>query len=133
MLECATIYGMPKLLACCEYHLATDPLQRFERLPASFPSGQVLPGCSLLRVAHGLRAAFHNMAVDRAIPKLPLERCDCQCCLTVRVRSPGIQNNMHQAGFPECNCSKRVSSSSERIYLQEYVPGPQEFLEMASA
>ena len=152
MLECATVYGMPKLLACCEHHLATDPLQRFQILPASFPSGQYLPGCSLLRVADGLRAAFHSMALDYAIPKLPAEQCDCQCCLTVRARDSNIQpmlqpapqpGNFGQAGMlyqqvipqhvniSECLCSKTFSSSCHDVSLAMYVPGPKEFLRIA--
>ena len=92
MLECATVYDMPKLLACCEHHLAIDPLQRFKVLPASFSLGQQLPGCSLLRVADALRAAFHKMAAGQSRRKMPLERCDCQCCRIVRARA-SMQNN----------------------------------------
>ena len=97
-----------------------------------FPSGQYLPGCTLLRVADSLRAAFHNMALDLAIPKLPAERCDCPCCVTVRARSPGMQNvHVHQPGFPECICSKTTSPSCQSVHLKDYVPGPQEFLKIA--
>jgi hypothetical protein len=106
MLECATAYDIPKILACCEHHLAIDPLQRFKVLPASFSLGQQLPGCSLLRVADALRAAFHKLAVNQhdavwctgslrlaARCSLPPERCDCQCCRIVRARASMQTNN----------------------------------------
>ena len=157
MLDCASVYNMPKLLACCEHHLAIDPLQRFKVLPASFASEQQLPGCSLLRVADALRAAFHKMAVDHASPKMPLERCDCPCCHIVRARR-SLQNYTtehtqpafpftagsfaaSQAGssnlssssmnFPACICRKSSSGSGRGAGLAEYVPGPQEFLRVA--
>ncbi len=73
-----------------------------------------------------------STALDLAIPKLPAERCDCPCCVTVRARSPGMQNvHVHQPGFPECICSKTTSPSCQSVHLKDYVPGPQEFLKIA--
>lgn len=60
ILERAMQSDMPKLLTCCEYHIAADPLHRFH--PVASRLGHVLPLSSFYRIAEGLSIGFENMA-----------------------------------------------------------------------
>ncbi len=63
-LDSAVRCGMPKLLACCEHHIAADPQQWSQQ--NSSHQEQLLPISSALRIAQGLRMALHRMAADDA-------------------------------------------------------------------
>ena len=63
-LDSAIRCGMPKLLACCEHHIAADPQQRVEQKSARLE--QLLPVSSTLRIAQGLRMALYRLAADNA-------------------------------------------------------------------
>ena len=69
-LDCATNYKMPKLLACCEYYIATAPIGRFQAELSSLK--HPLPISSALRIAAGLRVAFRKvMGEESTIPYIP--------------------------------------------------------------
>ena len=63
-LDSAVHCEMPKLLACCEHHIAADPQQRFQQDSSGLE--QLLPVSSALRIAQGLRMALHRIAADNA-------------------------------------------------------------------
>ena len=56
IMDCALNFNMRKLLACCEYHIAADPNQRFRAgiSQMKYP----IPISSVLRIATGLRVTF---------------------------------------------------------------------------
>ena len=57
VLNAAESYGMPKLLACCEYYIAVDPSGRL-KLPALLGLKESLSKCSALRIIAALRMAL---------------------------------------------------------------------------
>ena len=123
ILDCAIVCDMPKLLACCEYHIAADPQQRFQ--PISLRPWHLLPISSALRIAEGLRLAFQNMAADHAAEDLS-QVCDCGCC---RHNKQGIRSrktSSRESRF--CLCSRQGIAGAT---LSRYMPGPKEFLEIA--
>lgn len=115
ILECASRLDMPKLLACCEYHIAADPLHRFR--PVASCLGNVLPLSSFFRVAEGLSRGFETMAANSAPSDV---NCSCECCKRSR---KGV-----------CICVPGCPSSSKkcaRALRGKYLPGPRDFLQMA--
>ena len=63
--KCASLFGMPKLLACCEYYIALESLQTSHTLlmtrSTSCLSKELL-GCSSIRIAEGFCMAFKGLA-----------------------------------------------------------------------
>jgi hypothetical protein len=96
------------------------------------------------------------MALDHARRRLPLEKCDCQCCQIVRACESMQHNNTEETqpttaftfsagshaashagssnlstssfSFLACHCYRTISGSVQEAHLANYVPGPQEFL-----
>ena len=115
ILECAAQFDMPQLLACCEYHIATDPHDRFQ--PVASRLQHVLPLSSFYRIAEGLSTGFEHMAAS----SLPSEQhCPCGYCGHAR---EGV-----------CVCVPGSPSSSKdcaRALRAKSLPGPKDFLQMA--
>ena len=111
IMDCALQFDMPKLLACCEYHIAADPLQRFQ--PVSLRLRDALPNGSVLRIAEGLASAFETMAAS--------PQCHCVCCRKGRA---GINISVP-------TCASCTGKDLARALLWKYVPGPSSFLLMA--
>ena len=119
ILDCAVVCDMPKLLACCEHHIAADPQQRFQ--PISLCLKHLLPISSALHIAEGLHLAFQNMAADHAAEDHS-HACDCGCCRHI------MQGNRSRKTSHSCICSRQGIAGAT---LSRYMPGPKEFLEMA--
>ena len=59
MLDAAAMFNMPKLLACCEHHIATYILGEYPmRLPSEYKLEEHVPILSALRIAQALRLAL---------------------------------------------------------------------------
>lgn len=63
LLNAAESYGVPKLLACCEYYIAVDPSNRLA-LPALLGLKESLPKCSAFRIIAALRMALKTPTSD---------------------------------------------------------------------
>ena len=63
-LDAAVSCDMPKLLACCEHHIAADSQQKLQ--PKIARLEQLLPISSALRIAQGLRMALQRMVEEYA-------------------------------------------------------------------
>ena len=105
ILDCAIAYGMPKLLACCECHIANDDQDKFKPVASTF-----LPISSMLRMAKSLHGLKRKVSVDDDD-----EPCDCYCCRYNR-----------DSGDQECECYRSAVKSANR-----YMPCPKDFLDMA--
>ncbi len=112
-LDCAMQFDMPKLLACCEYHIAAGPHHKFH---VASCLGHALPISSMFRIAEGLSACIEKMAAC-SVPSG--KYCSCDCCMRstagVCICVPGCPNN---------------SKECARVLRAKYVPGPMEFLQM---
>ena len=119
----ALLCDMPKLLACCDHHIAADPQQSFQ--PISLRLKHLLPISSALRIAEGLCVAFQRMAADHAAADQS-QRCECECC---RRNRQGFRSGQTISRGPQIRAcySKGIAGAT----LNKYVPGPKEFLEMA--
>ena len=63
-LNAAVSCDMPKLLACCEFHIAAENQQRLQ--PVMLRLEELLPISSALRIAQGLRVALQRMGEEHA-------------------------------------------------------------------
>lgn len=120
---------MPKLLACCEQHIAMQSVQWF--FSDLFATGdgpcarQQLPHdhiYSTLRMACGLRMAF--MGVIAALAVAGRESCGCMCC---------CQRRQDQNSKKLCRCWKVEATGEKGLSpdLNKHVPASGEFLQMA--
>ena len=114
LLDFASVFEMPKLLACCEHHICIDPKQRFQPMRSS--SQHLLPTSSALRIAKGLRMAFQRIGNRPCSSSVNSQLC-CRCtgCESFRLRY------LSGADTTKCIC----------LCLSRYVPRPKEFLAMA--
>ena len=111
----ATLFDMPQLLACYEYHIALKSLEASHvELIAECMSEQLLSR-SWTRIAEGFSRAFQTQASLAAQPR----KCECACCQRKRKR-----------WYDKCECKRTFKSLSES---RELLPGPMEFLRMAKA
>ena len=127
IMKCATVFGMPKLLPYCEYHMALVSLQ-------SPQQGVLIKQCwseqlsarSLGCIAEGICRAFsglHGEIVQGPQKTVP---CTCECCQ--------IRSNSYRRGG-QCICSLQCSQPVRMTppCVQAVLPGPKEFFKMASA
>ena len=116
IMKSATLCGMPKLLACCEYWVVVDALTKAPQhvgLRARCLSEQQLC-CSWSHIAEGLCLAFHNhydLACQARFDTMP---CSCECCQKC----------------VSCKCTNAVKNDKA---VPICVPSPKEFLKMAAA
>ena len=124
-MQSATLYGMPKLLACCEYSVALTALQSPQQglLIERCRSEQLLAR-SWVCIAEGIRRAYHSLREETIQRQSEAAPCTCECCQILH--SP----------YRSCSCSQpygcnvfRPSPSQVRALL----PGPREFLAMTMA
>ncbi len=116
LLDCAVVFEMPKLLACCEHHICIDPKQRFQPMRCS--AHYLLPTSSALRIANGLRTAFQMIGNNPYICNIQTcthEDCRCTGCERFKCRYPrGVDTG-------KCIC----------VRLSSYMPSSKQFLAMA--
>ena len=62
MLDAAVLYKMPKLLACCEHHIAANILEQQSKmcLPSEYKLEEHIPSMSALRIANALCLALRK-------------------------------------------------------------------------
>lgn len=118
-MKCATLYGMPKLLACCEYYIALSssglqPTTNAVALRVRCLSEPLLRRSSS-RIAEGFCIAFQGLA-EHASRRQP---CKCACCL-----------GRNDPGYTSCNCHIAATPKEK---LSGFLPGPKAFLKMAGA
>lgn len=125
-MKCATLYGMPKLLACCEYYivLGSSSLQT-TMVATGTPTCTVLKARCLsepmLRrswshIAECFCFAFRRLAVQISCR----QSCKCVCCRVGR-KDPG---------WASSNCHLAATTEEE---LSSFLPSPMELLKMAAA
>lgn len=110
MLNAAVSCGMPKLLACCEYYIAADPLDRFGLSSLLSMEGS-LPERSTMRITAALRLVLK----------------DSDCCRSYRdTRIDRLQKadafyKMAQSGQQPCGKARRrwEASSKNRTILSD--------------
>ena len=124
IMKCATLFVMPKLLACCEYHVALTSLQTPQQgvLVERCWSEQLLAhswGC----IAEGIRRAFNALREEgvRNLTQYKTAPCTCACCV----------NRRNSYGSDKCHCSGPVRDTPPPA--QTVLPGPKESLTMALA
>ena len=120
ILDCAIVFEMPKLLACCEHHICTDTSQRFQPMLSRSDRSISLPLSSALRIAKGLQVAFQEIAKDPAASR-PDQGSKCGDCDTCR------RQIRYGSGRGPDRCRKHGSDA----VLRKYMPSPKEFFEMA--
>ena len=108
-LDCALHLGMPKLLACCEYHISAD--SSLDVQPVSLHLEHVVPISRMSRIAEGLQMAFHRMAAGLR----KSHTCPCPTC-------------SHGYGSIKSECT---SKECARAMFKKYGPGPAEYFQMA--
>ena len=118
-MTCAALFGMPKLLACCEYNIALSALAGTQAdLRARCENDQVLVG-SWTRIAKGFCRALQ--CATGASKRGESEPCSCDCCLRQR-GDPLVPCSR------SCTCSRLVHTSKA---ARSFVQSPKEFFRMA--
>lgn len=115
ILERAMQSDMPKLLTCCEYHIAADPLHRFHPVASRLGLRHVLPLSSFYRIAEGLSIGFENMAARSLLSERRCGYC-MQSKEGVCIYVPG---------------SPGSGKKCARALHAKFLPGPHDFLQMA--
>ncbi len=122
----AALFGMPKVLACCEYYVAVDTYKEAHMGLATQTelgarcSREELLDCSRGRIGDGLAIAIHGMYGTQRDKYSDVTPCGCECCKRI----------CKTLGKTSCSCSKKTVSLKTMAQL---VPRPMEFLEMAMA
>ncbi len=117
-MKCATLYGMPKLLACCEYYIALSssglqPTPNSALLRARCLSEPLLRRSSS-RIAESFGIAFVSLA-EQASRRQP---CKCACC-----------QGRNDPGYTSCNC---YIAATPKEKLSGFLPSPKALLRMAA-
>ena len=122
--------GMPKLLACCEHHIACNPSDWLEGSVVAKRLSKILSGCSALRIAAGLQKAYLFVLSDTNA--IRGDRCECKCCVGRRE-----DRQWHSNQYCKCNLEMAIGwgtlSHIVRANLRKHVPAPAEFLRMADS
>lgn len=73
MLDAAAMFDMPKLLACCEHHIAANILKIDDqmRLPSEYKLEEHVPILSALRIAKALRLALAKSFAEAQVGSSP--------------------------------------------------------------
>ena len=115
----ASLFGMPKLLACCEYYVALSTLAGAHGgLTAQCETEQLLAR-SWARIAKGFCKALQGAVAPTASQTCRSEPCKCECCLAVKIRLSAYAN---------CTCFRPVYTVKA---AEGFVPSPKEFWKMA--
>ena len=75
-IQSATLYRMPKLLACYEYHITQELLSNPQSAVVTQCMNEQLLSRSWAHIAQGLSMAFNNLKVQAASE----EQCNCYRC-----------------------------------------------------
>lgn len=122
--------GMPKLLACCEHHIACNASDWLEGSAVAKELSKLLPGYSALRIAAGLQKAY--LSVLSKTNAIRGNRCECKCCDGRREHK-----QWHSNQYCKCNIVMAIGwdtlSSMVGADLRKHVPAPAEFLKMADS
>ena len=122
LMKSATLFGMPKLLACCEYYVVFTSLTTSHQhmLKALCLREQQL-SCSWSHIAEGLCTAFHKLIDPACQAHFDTIPCPCECC----------QKASRVTGTVSCKCLRNSLGLGKA--LRVVVPSPKEFLKMAAA
>ena len=111
IMKCAAIFGMPKLLACCEYRIALSCLETSHVALTSLCASDLLLAHSWTRIAKGLGMAIEGLSGSGT---MGLTHCSCQCC--------GIQ--IQKYGRGTCQCTEKVLTVVTVDTVRKLVPSP---------
>lgn len=106
IMDCANVFGMPKLMACCEYHIAADEEGSFKPVPTT-----LVPISCMLNVAEALHGTKRRQAYEDDD-----QICEC-CCCEVK-REIGEDCRCHRPAFEDeakyMPCPKELLNISKR-------------------
>ena len=123
IMKSASLYGMPQLLACCEYYLALSTLTASHADVRAQCAAEPLLVRSWHRIAEAFCEAWKSSAGSEAPKKSSSQPCSCSWCRYCR----GEQYGGHEL---HCKCTQAFPTVSAR---ESFLPSPKEFMEMAKA
>ena len=116
MMKTADTLHMPKILACCERHVAIDAAKTM-RTKAFW---EQLPACSSVRIVRGLDAAY-EVYKAQATSKIRLWVANCPNCRRYN-NSHGIRSYMDDADVMVNDSELKVSVPSCKAFLKMTEP-----------
>ena len=119
LMKSAALFGMPKLLACCEHHVAfTSNIASFEQL-RDLCRKEPLLDRSQGRINKGLSGILCRYTSGTSVKSSSLTPCACVCCTQ--------QRKIY--GAASCRCLTKINHPVSMGYL---LPSPKGFLKMAT-
>lgn len=119
IMKCATLYDMPKLLACCEYYVALSSLRSSHTVLRARCLSEQLLIRSWSHIAVSFCMAFQSLFYQAP----PTQPCSCACCQQRR-----------RQGYSDCCCKCAIAATpAAREKLSKFVASPKEFLKIAAA
>ena len=121
-MKLATLFGMPQLLACCEYYIAIHAIREPHAELTARCAAEKLLNRSWARIAHAFSAALQGFTGNRdlGVHCRDAKPCYCCCCVQHRMAHDGV----------DCGCSAPRFS---HWTVARLVPSPKIFLEMATS
>ena len=119
IMKCASLYDLPKLLACCEYNVALSAVDTLHSELRTLCASEPLLFCSLARIFEAFAVTIYRENGPTMKASCDVEPCPCHCCQLLRGSNAVC-----------CNCTHAYSTKNT---TRKLMPGPKEFLEMAAA
>ena len=79
-MKSASLYSMPKLLACCEYRVALSAVSTLHSKLRALCAKEPLLAGSWSRIAEAFAITIYRVNGPTILAKCDVEPCKCSCC-----------------------------------------------------
>lgn len=119
IMKCASLYSMPKLLACCEYNVAISAVDTLDSELRERCASEPLLACSWARIAKAFAITIYRVNGPTVTQSCEIQPCTCKCC-----------QHSKSSDAAGCKCVRYMVTTH---VTRKLVPSPREFLKMAAA